>query len=152
MVRGRSEPCRSANGEYVERQGLAEYLAHGYVPLDIDTGVRNANSIYGNPECGLGLGRDLARVLRLDDFAIAQFAARAAARRPTYPRFMKRSGNWRSLFDRRSGMIEPRYENGSFPANTTTCTAAASSREIRLSTAGWSLRTRRASSMRWVAG
>jgi predicted alpha-1,2-mannosidase len=30
---------------------------------------------------------------------------------------MRRSGSWRKLFDRSSGQIEPRYENGSFPAN-----------------------------------
>jgi len=30
---------------------------------------------------------------------------------------MQRSGNWRKLFDRHSKMIEPRYENGAFPAH-----------------------------------
>ena len=37
--------------------------------------------------------------------------------RATYRAFMRRSGNWRKLFNPASGMIEPRYENGAFPAD-----------------------------------
>jgi predicted alpha-1,2-mannosidase len=116
MLKGADAPCASANGEYVERQGLAAYLAHGYVPFDLDTNVRNANSLFGGPEDVWGSAATSLEYT-LDDFAIAQFAARALHDRPTYRRFMKRSGNWRNLFDANSGLIEPRYENGSFPAN-----------------------------------
>jgi predicted alpha-1,2-mannosidase len=116
MLKGADEPCASANGEYVERQGLAAYLAHGYVPFDLDVNVRNANSLFGDPEDVWGSAATSLEYT-LDDFAIAQFAARALGDRPTYRRFMRRSGNWRNLFDRNSGLIEPRYENGSFPAN-----------------------------------
>jgi predicted alpha-1,2-mannosidase len=115
MLRGADEPCRSANGEYLERQGLAPYLARGYVPYDLDTNVRNANSIYGSPDDVWGSAATSLEYT-LDDFAIAQFAARALQDRSTYRRFMQRSGNWRKLFNPRSGMIEPRYENGAFPA------------------------------------
>jgi predicted alpha-1,2-mannosidase len=115
MLRGADEPCRSANGEYLERQGLAPYLARGYVPYDLDTNVRNANSIYGSPDDVWGSAATSLEYT-LDDFAIAQFAARALRDRSTYRRFMQRSGNWRKLFNPRSGMIEPRYENGAFPA------------------------------------
>ena len=62
MVRGATKPCRSANGEYLQRQGLAQYMALGYVPFDLDTNTRNANSIYGDPDARLGLGGDHARV------------------------------------------------------------------------------------------
>jgi predicted alpha-1,2-mannosidase len=116
MLGGAGEPCRSANGEYLERQGLAPYLARGYVPYDLDTNVRNANSIYGSPDDVWGSAASSLEYA-LDDFAIAQFAARALRDRPTYRRFMQRSGNWRKLFNRHSGMIEPRYENGAFPAS-----------------------------------
>jgi predicted alpha-1,2-mannosidase len=116
MLRGADEPCRSANGEYLERQGLAPYLARGYVPYDLDTNVRNANSIYGSPDDVWGSAATSLEYA-LDDFAIAQFAGRALHDRPTYHRFMQRSGNWRKLFNRDSGLIEPRYENGAFPAN-----------------------------------
>jgi predicted alpha-1,2-mannosidase len=116
MLKGAEAPCRSPNGEYVERQGLESYLAHGYVPYDLDTNVRDANSIYGSPEAVWGSAATSLEY-DVDDFAIAQFAARALHDRSVYGRFMRRSGNWRKLFDRSSGQIEPRYENGSFPAN-----------------------------------
>jgi predicted alpha-1,2-mannosidase len=116
MLRGADGECRSANGEYLERQGLAPYLAHGYVPFDLDTNVRNANSIYGSPDDVWGSAATSLEYT-VDDFAIAQFAARALGDSGTYQRFMQRSGNWRKLFDRHSKMIEPRYENGAFPAN-----------------------------------
>lgn len=114
MLKGADQPCRSTNGEYLERQGLVPYLARGYVPYDLDTNVRNANSIYGDPDDVWG---SAATTLEygVDDFAIAQFAARSLRDRATYNRFMKRSGSWRNLFNRRSGLVEPRYENGAFP-------------------------------------
>jgi predicted alpha-1,2-mannosidase len=115
MLKGADEECRSANGEYLERQGLAPYLALGYIPYDIDTGTRNANSIQGSPEAVWGSAATTLEY-SVDDFAIAQFAARAMQDRATYRQFMKRSGNWRNLFNRNRGEIEPRYENGSFPA------------------------------------
>jgi predicted alpha-1,2-mannosidase len=115
MLRGADGECRSANGEYLERQGLAPYLAHGYVPFDLDTNVRNANSIYGSPDDVWGSAATSLEYT-VDDFAIAQFAGRSLGDSGTYQRFMQRSGNWRKLFDRHSKMIEPRYENGAFPA------------------------------------
>lgn len=116
MLRGADEPCRSVNGEYLERQGLAGYLRLGYVPYDLDTNVRNANSIYGSPDDVWGSAATSLEYV-VDDFAIAQFAARALHDRAGYGRFMKRSGAWRKLFNRASGMVEPRYENGAFPGN-----------------------------------
>lgn len=116
MLRGADGECRSANGEYLERQGLAPYLSRGYVPFDLDTNVRNANSIYGSPDDVWGSAATSLEYT-VDDFAIAQFAGRALGDRGTYARFMQRSGNWRKLFDRHSKMIEPRYENGAFPAH-----------------------------------
>ncbi|HEV7399070.1 MAG TPA: GH92 family glycosyl hydrolase [Solirubrobacterales bacterium] len=116
MLKGADEPCRSANGEYLERQGLAPYLALGYVPFDLDTNVRNANSIYGSPDDVWGSAATTLEYT-VDDFAIAQFAGRSLGDRPTYGRFMKRSDNWRKLFNPSSDEVEPRYENGAFPAD-----------------------------------
>jgi predicted alpha-1,2-mannosidase len=116
MLKGADEPCRSANGEYLERQGLPAYLRLGYVPYDLDTNVRNANSIYGSPDDVWGSAATSLEY-GIDDFAIAQFAARALHARATYRRFIQRSGTWRKLFAPASGMVEPRYENGAFPAN-----------------------------------
>ena len=115
MLKGADGECRSANGEYLERQGLAPYLALGYIPYDIDTNVRNANSISGSPDAVWGSAATTLEY-STDDFAIAQFAARALRDRPTYRLLMRRSDNWRNLFNKHSGKIEPRYENGSFPA------------------------------------
>jgi predicted alpha-1,2-mannosidase len=115
MVKGATEPCRSANGEYLQRQGLAEYLVLGYVPFDLDTNTRNANSIYGDPDAVWGSAATSLEYA-VDDFAIAQFAARSLRDRPTYRAFMHRSANWRRLFNPASGMVEPRFADGSFPA------------------------------------
>jgi predicted alpha-1,2-mannosidase len=115
MLRGATAPCRSANGEYVERQGLAGYLALGYVPFDQDTGTRNANSIYGDPEAVWGSAATTLEYA-VDDAAIAQLAARYLGDRATYRAFARRAGSWRSLFNPASGMIEPRFADGSFPA------------------------------------
>jgi predicted alpha-1,2-mannosidase len=115
MVKGASESCRSANGEYLERQGLAAYLRLGYVPFDLDTRTRNANSIYGSPDA---VWASAATTLEyaIDDFAIAQLAARALHDRATYAAFIGRSASWRNLFDPAAGLIEPRYESGAFPS------------------------------------
>ncbi len=114
MVKGATQPCQSANGEYLERQGLSDYLALGYVPFDIDTNTRNANSIYGSPDAVWGSAATSLEYA-VDDFAIAQFAARSLRDRSTYSAFMSRSGDWRRLFNSASGMIEPRFADGSFP-------------------------------------
>jgi predicted alpha-1,2-mannosidase len=114
MVRGATQPCRSANGEYLQRQGLAQYLALGYVPFDVDTNTRNANSIYGSPEDVWGSAATTLEYA-VDDFAIAQLAARSRHDHSTYRAFMRRSANWQRLYDPASGMIEPRYADGGFP-------------------------------------
>ncbi len=114
MVRGATESCRSANGEYLERQGLDAYLAFGWIPFNLDVDTRNANSIYGSPDAVWGSAATTLEYA-VDDFAIAQLAARSLHDRSTYSAFMRRSANWRRLFDPASGMIEPRYADGSFP-------------------------------------
>jgi predicted alpha-1,2-mannosidase len=113
MVRGANEGCRSADGTYVQRQGLAEYKSLGYLPFDIDVKRRNANSLFGDPEA---VWASAATTLEyaVADFSIAQFAARSLDDRAAYSSFMLRSGNWRNLLDPRSGAIEPRFEDGTF--------------------------------------
>jgi predicted alpha-1,2-mannosidase len=107
--------CTSSNNnEYVERQGLSQYLSLGYLPLDDDTGVRNSNSIFGSPEAVWGSATTTLEYA-LDDFAIAQLAGRFAGDPSTYRAFMARSHNWRKLFDPAAGEIEPRYASGAFP-------------------------------------
>jgi predicted alpha-1,2-mannosidase len=120
MLRGATAPCESANGEYVERQGLASYLKLGWVPFDEDTNTRNANSIYGSPGVVWGSAATTLEYA-IDDFAIAQFAARSGVgvgegeADSTYAEFIRRAANWRNLFDPATGLVEPRFAGGAFP-------------------------------------
>jgi predicted alpha-1,2-mannosidase len=112
MLRGATEPCESANGSYVQRQGLSEYLRLGYLPFDVDANVRNANSIYGDPQAVWGSAATTLEYA-VADFAIARMAA-LDGDEATYREFVGRAANWRHLFNPASGMIEPRYADGSF--------------------------------------
>ncbi|HSS05411.1 MAG TPA: GH92 family glycosyl hydrolase [Solirubrobacterales bacterium] len=113
MVKGAKEGCSTADGDYVQRQGLQQYTALGYLPFDIDVRRRNANSLYGSPEA---VWASAATTLEyaIADFSIAQFAARELGDGATYRSFIPRSGNWRNLLNPDSGEIEPRFEDGSF--------------------------------------
>lgn len=113
MLKGAGGECRSDNGDYLERQGLPAYQALGYVPFDLDVKSRNANSLYGDPD---HVWASAATTLEYatDDFAIAQFAARALGDGATYRAYMRRSGAWRQLFNPVSRHIEPRLSGGSF--------------------------------------
>jgi predicted alpha-1,2-mannosidase len=110
MLRGATAPCQSANGEYVERQGLASYLNLGYVPFDEDVNKRNANSIYGSPTAVWGSAATTLEYA-IDDFSIAQFAGAG----PTYDEFISRAANWRNLWEPGARTVEPRFSNGTFP-------------------------------------
>jgi predicted alpha-1,2-mannosidase len=114
MVKGADAECRSADGSYVQRQGLDAYRALGYVPFDLDVKRRNANSLFGDPE---SVWASAATTLEyaIADFSIAQFAARSIGERAVYRSFMSRSGSWRNLLNPGSGQIEPRFEDGTFP-------------------------------------
>ena len=115
MLRGAEGGCTSPNnGEYVERQGLSQYLALGYLPLDDDTGQRNSNSLFGDPEAVWGSAATTLEYT-LDDFAIAQLAGRFADGPSAYRAYMLRSANWRRLFNPETREIEPRYASGGFP-------------------------------------
>ena len=116
MLRGADAPCVSPNAEYVERQGLPSYLGLGWVPVDEDVDMRNANSIYGVPSAVWGSAATTLEYA-IDDFAIAQFAARAGVDEggDAYGEFIRRAANWRNLFNPATGVVEPRYAGGSFP-------------------------------------
>ncbi len=113
MLKGAQTACRSADGAYLERQGLGPYLALGYVPYDLDVNRRNANSIFGDPGA---VWASAATTLEyaIDDFSISQFAARFAEQPAVYGEFIRRAGNWRRLLNRHSHKIEPRFSSGAF--------------------------------------
>jgi predicted alpha-1,2-mannosidase len=114
MLRGATATCESANGSYLERQGLASYLRLGWVPFGEDTNTRNANSIYGSPVAVWGSAATTLEYA-IDDFAIAQFAARERGNSKTFGEFIRRAASWRNLFDPSTKLIEPRFAGGEFP-------------------------------------
>ncbi len=114
MTKGATEPCQSENGSYLERQGLSFYESLGYVPYNLDARIENGNSYYHSPET-VWASASTTLEYTADDFAIAQFAARAAHDSQAYQTFIQRSGTWRRLYDPSTGLIEPRYASGAFP-------------------------------------
>jgi predicted alpha-1,2-mannosidase len=114
MLDGATAPCRSANGSYVERQGLAPYLADGYIPLGLNVQRGNANAASGSPDAVWGTAATTLEYASAD-FSIAQFAARFAADRADYESLMRRSANWRRLVNPATGYAEPRLASGAFP-------------------------------------
>lgn len=103
MVRGASAlHGRPGQGWYVERPGLASYLARGYVAHDLTTSVAPVPN-----------GASETLEYSLDDFAIAHLAL-ALGHRRLYRRFLRRSMNWSHLLDTAAHEILPRNRAGAF--------------------------------------
>lgn len=98
---------------HVERQGLAGYLAHGYVPHEgTETSSGASSSMFGSPD---GVWGSAATTLEYAtaDFAIARFAA-ARGEVATCRTFATRAGGWSQLFNPATGYLQPRYTDGTF--------------------------------------
>ena len=94
MDAGASHPG-TLSSHYEVREGLSDYLKLGYV---------STNTLsYGSASITLEYATD--------DFAIAQFA-RALGKMDAYQAYLKRSHNWRNLFN--GGYIRPRDAYGTF--------------------------------------
>ena len=76
--------------------GLEYYMSMGYVPED-----KNSSSVSKTLEYAY------------DDWAIAQ-AAKKLKRDDIYKEFMKRSENWRNVYDKSSGFMRPKMSDGKF--------------------------------------
>ncbi|GHA48107.1 sugar hydrolase [Salinimicrobium marinum] len=76
--------------------GLEYYMDMGYVPED-----RNGASVSKTLEYAY------------DDWAIAQ-AAKKLGKQDIYEEFMKRSENYKNVFDKKSGFMRPKLSDGSF--------------------------------------
>lgn len=113
MVKGGTQSGRSANADYVERGGLADYLRLGWVPHDGTEGSSGAStSMFGRTDAVWGSAATTLEWTTAD-FAIARFAA-AVGDAATYRTFMRRSGGWRHLLDPDTGYLTPRYASGAF--------------------------------------
>ncbi len=95
-IRALESSARTARTKYYD--GLEWYMSLGYVPED-----RNSSSVSKTLEYAY------------DDWAIAQ-AANKLGRQDIYDEFIKRSGNWRNLFDDSTGFMRPKDSNGRFYA------------------------------------
>ncbi len=122
VIKGATRSGTSANAGYVERQAVGDYQRLGYVPHEKNAnlatvGIDSWRRVL--PVRGPG-GNDLAwgsagttLEYATDDFAVARLAAAVGDRR-TCRKFVKRSGNWRNVFDPSIGYVRPRLSNGSF--------------------------------------
>jgi predicted alpha-1,2-mannosidase len=79
--------------------GLEHYMNLGYVPED-----KNSSSVSKTLEYAY------------DDWAIAQ-AAQKLGRSDVYNEFIKRSENWKNVYDRSSGFMRPKMSDGKFREN-----------------------------------
>ena len=101
-------PAPASDGGYVERPGLASYLADGFVSSE-DVSVASPTSSVSPDMASLTLE------YATDDFSISQLA-RALGDRSTAMKFLRRSEGWRLLFDPSTGLIAPKSGAGTVPA------------------------------------
>ncbi|MEO6949968.1 MAG: GH92 family glycosyl hydrolase [Ginsengibacter sp.] len=80
-------------------EGIGEYIDKGYVPSD-----KNGTSVSNTLEYAY------------DDWCIAQLAKKLG-RTNVYDQFIKRSENWRNVYDPSIGFMRPRLSDGSFRKN-----------------------------------
>jgi predicted alpha-1,2-mannosidase len=124
MVKGATQEGASPNAGYVERQALSDYLRLGYVPHErnanlVTIGVDAWRRVMPAPDSSaLDLAWGSAGTTleyASDDFAVARIAA-AAGDAATCRTFLRRSGNWRNVFDASIGYVRPRSASGQFVA------------------------------------
>ncbi len=89
------EAC-AATARYKKYDGLEYYMELGYVPED-----KNSSSVSKTLEYAY------------DDWAIAQ-AAQKLGRADLYNEFIRRSLNYRNVFDAATGFMRPKLSNGAF--------------------------------------
>lgn len=80
-------------------EGIGQYIDKGYIPAD-----RNGVAVSTTLEYAF------------DDWSIAQLAKKLN-RTAVYNTFIKRSNNYKNVFDATSGFMRPRMEDGSFRKN-----------------------------------
>jgi predicted alpha-1,2-mannosidase len=85
-----------ASADYGPYGHLDEYMKLGYVPIDHDGEAVSKTMEYA-----------------FDDWTISRMAG-AMGRKDVAEVFAKRAENWRNVFHRQSGFVQPRYANGSW--------------------------------------
>lgn len=77
-------------------EGIGEYIDRGYIPAEV-SGTSVSNTLE----------------YAYDDWCIAQLAKKLG-RNDIYDTFIKRSDNWKNVYDRKIGFMRPRMADGSF--------------------------------------
>jgi predicted alpha-1,2-mannosidase len=83
------------------RRALKSYLQYGYIPLE--------DSVWGAFHKNEQVSRTLEYAF--DDYALAQFA-KALGKDDDYKILLKRSENWRNVFDNQTGFVRGRHSDG----------------------------------------
>jgi len=103
MIKGATDTTLApADGWYVERPELAEYLQRGYI---VNTHTTSVSPVPN--------GASETLEYALDDFSIGRFA-QDIGEPQTAQTFLRRSANWANLFDTATGLIAPRDADGAF--------------------------------------
>jgi predicted alpha-1,2-mannosidase len=85
-----------ASATYAPYGGLRDYMKLGYVPIDREPEAASKTVEYA-----------------FDDWTIARMA-QAMGRKDTAEAFFKRAGNWRNVFDAKTGFVRAKKSDGSF--------------------------------------
>jgi predicted alpha-1,2-mannosidase len=116
MIRGAAQPAGperylgGGNAGYIQRPGLIEYQALGYIPFEENVPTGAAGLVHR----GLVWGTSSTTLeYALADFAIDRFAV-ALGRAAETAALRARSGNWKKLFNPVTGYIEPKLAIGLF--------------------------------------
>jgi predicted alpha-1,2-mannosidase len=120
MVHGATTGGVGANGQYVERPALATYEHSGYIPHQDNGSSIEATFVPTVPWGSVSTTLEYAS----DDFALAQFAARARCETSDYRHFLQRSGDWANVFDPALKIVAARSANGSFVAGSSATSTA----------------------------
>jgi predicted alpha-1,2-mannosidase len=113
-TKGANQSGSSPNGSYVERPAGADFRQLGYVPQEknaLSTQMIGSQAVYNAGKEWGAVSTTLE--YSVDDFAIARLAA-AAGNDNACQTFLRRSGNWRNVFDPSIGYVRPRLADGSF--------------------------------------
>lgn len=103
MVKGATDThSPPGQGWYVERPGLGQYLRRGYIDDDLTTSVAPVPN-----------GSSETLEYAEDDFSIARLAGEVGDQ-PLARRFLRRSMDWRNVFDTATGSMAARDAGGAF--------------------------------------
>ena len=94
--RERAMAAMTASAAYAPYGHLGDYMKLGYVPMDID-----------------GEGTSKTVEYAFDDWTISQ-AAKTMGRPDIAKTFDQRAGNWRAVFNPKTGFVQPKLSNGSW--------------------------------------